>query len=357
MNGRKKHIFDRTGMTPEMEAQADRIQQYLEEMGEELDPSSVEDMMADIEGVLGTARTLPANSGVMGTAALEPTLNFQVAPDEHQVGPGGNSAIVFGRDRPATTASGWGAKGANRCNAIDIVAGRMSSARGGDGPIDGAAINPSFVNDAARIYVSQQTDIDLNFGLVAGVNGDPFGYLSGKSAVGIKADGVRVIGRLGVKIVTGKSFAFKAGPKGELDSTGGKISSPAPPIELIAGNNDSTQSFAGTEWFPEQTVKNLQGIGKGENIRDCMRDLYSLMDEMRGIQYNQAQALIAMNSVIGINWWMPHYGPMAGLYGVYACAAILTSSWQARINQVMWWLNYCFPFGRKYVQSNNVYST
>ena len=80
-----------------------------------------------------SAKTL-AKAGVMHTPVMEPTLNFQQAPNSYQVGkPNGNAAIVFGADRPATLASGWGARGANRCNAIDIVVGRMSSARGGDG--------------------------------------------------------------------------------------------------------------------------------------------------------------------------------------------------------------------------------
>ena len=179
------------------------------------------------------------------------------------------------QDRPVDSASGYGGKGSNRSQTIDIVVGRMSSARGGLGPaatltideddtaglmygyVQGdpvAVVENSFAADAARIYISQMTDVDSNFGLAEG----QVGKKDARSAVAIKADGVRIIGREGVKIVTGRSHAFSGvGQHGELLSTGGSIKQPAPPIELIAGNND----------------KYLQGVARGENVRDALRQL------------------------------------------------------------------------------------
>jgi len=350
----KKHIFDTEGFSAARREEAEKLKRTLQDQAKDKgsDPRGI---AASIEETMRSA-VVPPNAGIMGTTPMAPTINFEAAPNDLQLGPGGNSAIVFGTDRPATKPSGWGAKGSNRCNAIDIVVGRMSSARGGAGPIEGSAINPSFVSDAARIYLSQQTDVDFNFGLVGGALGT-FGMIQGKSAIGIKADAVRVIGRVGVKVVTGRSFEFAAGPNGETDSTGGTISSPAPPIELLAGNNDSVQEFLPTKWLPQMTVKNLQGVAKGENVRDALRDLSRILEQFIGVAYNQSLIQLAFNSVIGINPLAPHYGAIAGLTGAQALAFIQNSLWHIRINKIIWELNYTYPFGFKYLTSRNVYST
>lgn len=64
---------------------------------------------------------------------------------------------------------------------------------------DGSNVDNSFQTDAARIYISQLTDIDANFGIDPGKTG----YMKERSGIGIKADGVRVIGREGIKLITG----------------------------------------------------------------------------------------------------------------------------------------------------------
>tara|TARA_R110001583_G_scaffold7472_14_gene36988 strand:- start:10655 stop:11713 length:1059 start_codon:yes stop_codon:yes gene_type:complete len=350
----KKHIFDTEGFSAERKKEAENLKKTLldQAAGQE---SPIGGFAAEIEESM-KAVLVPPGAGIMGTTPMAPTINFQAAPNDLQLGPDGNSAIVFGTDRPATQASGWGAKGSNRCNAIDIVVGRMSSARGGSGPIEGTSVSPSFVSDAARIYISQQTDVDFNFGLCGGAL-KTFGLIQGKSAIGIKADAVRMIGRLGIKLVTGRSFEFEAGPQGETDSTGGTISSPAPPIELIAGNNDGTQEFLPTKWLPQMSVNNLQGVAKGENVRDGFRDLSRILDQFLGVAYNQSLIQLAFNSVIGINPLAPHYGAIAGLTGAQALAFIQNSLWHIRINKIIWELNYTYPFGFKYLTSRNVYST
>ena len=83
--------------------------------------------------------------------------------------------------------------------------------------------------DAARIYISQRSDIDSPeyFNLAAGTVGNP----SNTSAIAIKADSVRVIGREGIKLVTGGDTY--SGASGFL------IKDKIPGIDLIAGNDDS----------------------------------------------------------------------------------------------------------------------
>lgn len=349
----KKHIFDTKGFSSDRRKEAENLKKTLQEQASKQDVP-IGGFAASIEDTMKSA-LVPPGAGIMGTTPMAPTINFQRADNEIQLGHT-NSNIVFGTDRPGSVPSGWGAKGSNRCNTIDIVVGRMSSARGGDGPKEGTSVNPSFISDAARIYISQQTDVDFNFGIVGGVL-KTFGLIQGKSAIGIKADAVRVVGRLGIKLVSGKSFEFNAGPNGELDSAGGTISSPAPPIELIAGNNDGVTGFAATKWLPQMDVNNLQGVAKGENVRDALRDLSGILEQFIGVAYNQSLIQTAFNSVVGINPLAPHYGAMAGLTGVQALAFIQNSLWHIRINKIIWELNYTYPFGFKYLTSRNVYST
>ena len=85
------------------------------------------------------------------------------------------------------------------CGTIDMVVGRMASAKGGDGVKPGTYVDNSFFADAARIYISETTDVDQNFGLSEGIVGNP----KGQSCVAMKADQCRVVGRAGIKIMTG----------------------------------------------------------------------------------------------------------------------------------------------------------
>ena len=119
---------------------------------------------ADREGIV---TSIPDNSGLAHTHVERPVTNYIAASNQVSVNTD-NAAIVLGTDRPSTIASGKGAIGAQNAATIDLVTGRMSSARKGDGVEDGTFVNPSFSTDAARIYISQLTDVDLNFGLADG---------------------------------------------------------------------------------------------------------------------------------------------------------------------------------------------
>ena len=76
---------------------------------------------------------------------------------------------------------------------IDIVVGRQSSVVGGAD--SDSVVHPNFFNDAARIYVSQKTDIDKNFAIDHDTELSIFEGNVGRSGIGIKADAVRLIGR------------------------------------------------------------------------------------------------------------------------------------------------------------------
>jgi hypothetical protein len=296
----------------------------------------------------------PATSGLLHTEVTEPTINFNAAPNQLEIN-SQDASIIFGSDRPGGLTTGYGARGAQGSNTIDMVVGRMSSANGGAGPVDGDVVEPSFGADAARIYISQRTDIDTNFGLPEG----NIGSIKGHSGIGIKADGVRLIGREGIKIVTGKSAAFGGfGPNGETNAIGGTLEI-APPIELIAGNNTELIEYRATPWQEAQSIKRLQGVSKGENTRDALKELGDLLEEVIGAMFNLSLIQCRFNSVAGLTYPVvnPAIGAAAASAGSGYMNKVINSLWQTRINKIVWDTHHLKPTGHKYVCSRNVFST
>tara|TARA_A100001515_G_scaffold36798_1_gene28941 strand:- start:494 stop:1480 length:987 start_codon:yes stop_codon:yes gene_type:complete len=174
-----------------------------------------------------------------------------IFPDENN--DQSNAQIVITRDRPASMLSGYGGKGHQKCSTIDIVAGRVSrfsatSFRANNGEQVDFNVDPNFELDAARIYISEKTDIDANFNL----REQKYRFapsMEGRSAIGMKADAIRIIGNEGVRIVTGVY------PR---DSRGGKIARTG--IELVCLNgNDGAFS--------------VQPFVKGDNLVSSLNKL------------------------------------------------------------------------------------
>jgi hypothetical protein len=210
-----------------------------------------------------------AAKGVGGDKLYEPVPNFLSTPAENVMTNENNAWIILGRDRNASRMSGYGGKGDTQCASIDIVAGRMGSeveAFNDNG--DSLFINPSFKKDAARIYISQKTDIDKYFDLAAG----KVGNAKTKSGIGIKADNVRIISRESIKLVTTTD---------KKNSQGGEIKSVVG-IDLIAGNND----------------EDLQSMVKGENLVDGLSELVDHMDNLTGVVDTLLMAQFEFNEAI-----------------------------------------------------------
>lgn len=186
-----------------------------------------------------------ATQGVFNSTVVEGNPNFIKAPGEVVHANKHNAWVVLGRDRNATLASGKGGRGDTQAGAIDLVVGRMAS-----NPDSEKHVDPNFQVDSARVYISQKADIDEYLNLSDGTVGNS----KDKSAIGIKADAVRIVGREGVKIVTTTD---------KFNSQEGELVSYAP-INLIAGNNDS----------------GLQPLVKGENLIKALSEIYSRIDEL-----------------------------------------------------------------------------
>jgi len=296
-----------------------------------------------------TLQSVPANSGVLHTEVQEPTVNFNPAPSQFEINHK-NAYIVLGSDRPAGLASGYGALGAQGANTIDLVVGRMAAA---ENVADGTIVDSNFGADAARIYISQKTDVDTNFGLADG----NIGSIKGHSAIGIKADGVRIIAKEGVKIVTGKSDAFRGfGSGGEPNSLGGTVET-APPIELIAGNNTGVNEVPGVPFVGMgETINFLQGIARGENTRDALRELSDLLEEVIGALMNLTLIQAQFNSILGVTpiYWHAAAAPQTAIQFM---SKVQMALWQTRINKTIWEINHLQPYGYKYICSKNVFAT
>ena len=184
----------------------------------------------DLENIIGNADVNNPFTGMNANNIVEPVPNLNRGQSEKVIKNENNSWIVLGRDRPASRITGYGGMGGTQCGSIDLVVGRMSSVKGG--PKANIFVDPNFESDAARIYISQKTNIDKNFNLVKG----NVGMSKAKSGIGIKADAVRIVGREGIKLVTRTD---------KKNSQGGKIQATAG-IDLIAGNDDSKQKIKGS---------------------------------------------------------------------------------------------------------------
>jgi len=225
-------------------------------------------------------------SGIGGNKKVEPIPNFVQADCENIIQGESNTWIVFGRDRPSTKSSGEMLKGASHAGSIDICAGRAST-EASEMDENGQPIffNNDFKADASRIYISQKTSIDRNFGLVPGKVGNYNGQLS-RSGIALKADNLRFIARNGIKLVTRTDDTTSR--DGDVNEVRG--------VDIIAGNNDS----------------DLQQMVKGNNLNEL---LILMCNDIRTIAQSLHLSLInqmTLNKMLAAH---THVDPATGLTG------------------------------------------
>jgi hypothetical protein len=243
-------------------------------------------------------------SGIAGDPLREAVPYHIPTATEEVLNNKNNAWVVLGRDRPSSRASGYGGRGDTQAAAIDIVVGR-----GGpdvveyDGDDKTIWVNPNFQKDAARIYISQKTDIDANFGLVAGrigssigVNQDEFDLVDDpqspsptiwtptpRSGIALKADGIRLIARDGIKLVT-RTDAFNA-QGGTVQGIQG--------VDILAGNDD----------------KHLQPMVKGDNLQEALERLTHHLSELNGIVNTLLTHQSDLNKALADHF---HFSPFYG---------------------------------------------
>lgn len=235
-------------------------------------------------------------SGVGGDFLPEniPVLNKLASED---VWTNGDSHIVLGRDRDSNDISGYGGKGHTSAHSIDLVVGRgscnpdlkqkLTETKSGEVQID-----PNFENDAARIFLSQKTDIDKYFGLNSDIASGIVGESEAQSGIGIKADAVRVMARTGIKLV---SYSDK------VDSSGFDITE-RKGIDLI--------SLPEKEVSIEDLKNNMQPIPKGDNLAKALEDIAKQLDILSGLFVNFVEIQNKYNNYVATH---THISPFYGI--------------------------------------------
>ena len=198
--------------------------------------------------------TIANEMGVFGDKISEALPNFLSTASENVIQNSHNAFIVLGRDRTASRMSGYGGRGDTQCGSIDIVVGRQGADIKAFNPdAKPVVVDPDFSKDAARIYISQKTDVDDSFKLAMG----GVGKQKAKSAIALKADGIRILGREGIKLIT--TMDAKNSQGGDIQSITG--------VDIIAGNDSS----------------DLQPMVKGANAVEALEKLAGHVAKLNGI--------------------------------------------------------------------------
>jgi len=312
---------------------------------ETTDPKLVEDLINQ-----GKAVNL-AEGGVMGTRQPRPFLSYNSKQNERIIA-NANAYIVLGQDSLGTMGEGGSAEGAES-DTIDLVVGRMASSHGGDGPCDGMFVGSSPAADAARIYISRATKVDHNFGIMRSAYENAYhglGEEPARSAIAVKADLVRIIGRSGVKIVTGGMRDVKGyGFRGETDSFGNRLEY-APQIDLIAGNYTWRSSMMGLK-----REDYLQPIALGYRTRDAFKELVDVVDHLMGILFQNF--ITTQTCFSGIGSALPYLSavtaPAATMLTTYGTGP----SYNLRVSVTEFKFNFLNDRAPQAVWSRNVNST
>lgn len=219
--------------------------------------------------------------GIAGDNLTEPFPQYLSTPCEKIIEGRNNSTIVMGRDRTGDRLSGYGGQGHTQCGSIDVIVGRMGYlAREVNKTQELLWSDPNFKYDSARIYISQKTDVDDAFELAPGT----IGNIKSRSSIGLKADQIRLIGREGIKIITGTDKRNSQG--GLIESVNG--------IDLIAGNDSS----------------DMQPLPKGNNLTDSMDSMVDHLQKILGIIDSFLNWQMKLNKVLISH---THLSPFYGL--------------------------------------------
>lgn len=275
-----------------------------------------------------------------------------------------NAFVLLGRDRPSTLKSGFGGKGATQAGRIDLIAGLAA----GLGPSinEDTVVSPNFALDASRIYISQKADIDKYMGLAD----TPRQSKPGASAIGMKADAIRIHARNDIKIVTGRARFEGSGKDGEKLSSGG-INQGVGSISLIAGNYTEDEVAGGLNFFnslkkSSSTKSKLQPIPKGDNLAECLQDIIDTMGELASQIGTNTSLINQMNSALIAHVHTagpipttpsPVYAPVGAVVTTQAISAIASrTALTSKLETLK--LNHLNKFvGKNYINSKYVFTT
>jgi len=227
---------------------------------------------------VGSDTAVYSHKGYAQTNLNEELPTYNRGENEKVTAHPNGALIVLGRDRAADVSTGYGAKGDIKCARIDLIAG-LGGYSAKETNNSGAELysDPNFLTDASRLYMSQTSDIDDIMGLKAGT----VGLAKRRSAIGLKADGLRFVAREGIKLVTGIDAK---------DSQGNDISKVSG-IDLWAGCG--------------RVKDKLEPLVKGKITLECLEEIVEAINDLNGIvsgflssqmEYNKTLAFHTHNS-------------------------------------------------------------
>tara|TARA_R100001594_G_scaffold7061_5_gene19509 strand:- start:6496 stop:7461 length:966 start_codon:yes stop_codon:yes gene_type:complete len=194
-----------------------------------------------------------------------------------------NCYIVCGRDRECGPNSGYSGK-ATDAGAIDIVVGRfpdevvkLKDPKTGKKRTTKAYANLNFIKDSARIYISQKADIDRYLNIRKHFN--PHGESVGVSAIAVKADAVRIVGRHDIKLVTFTDPSTGNDQK-DIKSAGG--------VHLMAGAFQKEPEHKSEKMVKGQSLKKFHN----EVLIDPILDFLEHVKEFISRQQNINEVLL-----------------------------------------------------------------
>jgi len=180
------------------------------------------------------------NNGYRNSVLKEPLPLRLWSAGEKVIEGANNAFIVLGRDRPAGLDSGYGAGGDHKAGMIEICVGAFGAA---DANSLNGYVDPNVGADAAKIYISQKADIDDYFFLASGKSGKSIA----RSAIALKADDIRIIGRNTIKIVSN--------------------------CDAVLSNNEPSYSTLGVQIIANNDDKSLEPMPKGLKLNKAFEQL------------------------------------------------------------------------------------
>lgn len=273
----------------------------------------------DLSPLVQKKINIASDVGLNNTQMPESVSTYQRAAGEITLEGNNNSLIVLGRDRPRNKLSGYGGAGHTQCGSISMVVGRPQE-------YGLSSLDP--ITDAATVYISQKSDVDKNYGLADGSVGNS----SAESCVAIKADSTRIIGRAGIKIVTGTDETYASGE--EILKNAG--------IDLNSGNQQGSYTVPG---FAQQ-INALQPIPKGDNLISYLENLAKRIDELSSIFAEYVKIQNKVNTAISSHTHpaVTPVGPGYSVPSVELAASI--PSFQAMITSL--------PVSKNSINRNNI---
>lgn len=253
-----------------------------------------------------------STKGVVGDASIEKNNKkfYRLKNEKVLSNPDGGAHIVLGRDRTSILMNET--VGLPSTNSIDIIVGRLGKvSKKINKEKQKSWISPDFLNDSARIHISQFTNIDKNFRLPKG----KFGISENESGIGIKADSLRFISRTGaIKLVSAHDKKDSNGLlKEEIKGT-----------ELIAG-------------IPGQTRNDMQAIPKTENLKKAFEELLNHLNTITAVLINFSNQQLAFNEYLVYHTHLETFQgnqgiPSKDVYGPYL--ELTLSFWETTLQDI-----------------------